>query len=352
MNEYCTVILVNWNGWEDTIECLESIIRQDYLNIDVIIVDNNSSDDSVERIRQWSENQGKINKSNFLDIFKNNVIGHKRTFIELEKNEISGYKLKRYKDEHFVFLLKNDINAGFSKANNLAISFAIGHLETKYIFLLNNDTVLEQNTISRLIKVKSHNPDYSAIQAAIFYYHDPQKVWNLGGKILPWAQIKYYRELENISIKQINFLSGCALFFEADLIEKVGLLTENFFHGEEDFEFSMRLKQKGIKAGVVFGAKVYHKIGVSVSKKWDKGEQKIINFALNRMVDMRNYFSHPSWKIWKIFATFYFFYLMIAYYKIPLSKSIKIGKLIYSWSSKLKVVDQKTIQHIMDELNA
>ena len=105
-------------------------------------------------------------------------------------------------------------------------------------------------------------------------------------------------------------------------------------------------------SGIVFQSKVYHKIGISVSKQWVNGDQKIINFALNRIINMRNHFSRPVWIIWRLLTLSYFFFLMVSYYKLPVLYSIKITKQIYVWSSKLDKVDRKIIKHILDRIDA
>ena len=351
MKEHCTVILVNWNGWQDTIECLESLIRQDHLNTDIIIVDNDSADESVEQLRHWANNQGKKVHTRFTDILSGPIMGETRLFIELDAKNLNQYSFPMVDKKQFIFLIKNHYNAGFSKANNLAISFALDRLHTNYLFLLNNDTVIEKNAISAALDTFKQYPEYSALQSAIFYYDDPQRVWNLGGKILPWAQIKYYREVKNDCVQKVDFLSGCSLFLKADIIRLIGKFTEKFFHGEEDFEFSLRLKQHRLKAGVVFASKVYHKIGISVSKKWKNGDQKILNFALNRIIDMRDYYPKPVWRIWRIFTLVYFFYLMLSYYKLSPKYSVLLIREIYLWSSRLNRVNGKVLKIILERIH-
>ncbi len=351
MTNRCTVILTNWNGWQDTIECLESLIRQDYQNLDIIIVDNASSDDSIQNLRHWAANQGKPVKTKFPTIFSDQFTISPKEFIELKAKAIPEFSAEDIKQNPTVYLIKNHLNAGFAKGNNLAISFALNYLQTKYIFLLNNDTIAEHDAVSQLVKTIEHYREFSVLQSAIYYYDDPQRIWNMGGHILPWAQIKYYREVKKQQLQPIDFISGCALFAKAELFKSIGLLTETFFHGEEDFEFSLRLKRKHEKAAVVFPSTVYHKIGISVSKQWSNGDQKILNFALNRIIDMRSYFSKPVWQVWRFFTQIYFFYLMITYYRLAPDYALKISRAIYVWSTRLKRVNIRVLNYILEQIN-
>ncbi len=351
MTKRCTVILTNWNGWKDTVECLESLIRQDYRDLDIIVVDNASSDDSIQRLRLWSANQGKPVKTKFPAILTDTFTISPKEFIELTAKEIVKFSVEDIKQKPTVYLIKNHINAGFAKGNNLAISFALTFLKTEYIFLLNNDTIAEHDAVSQLVHTIEKYPGFSVLQSAIYYYDDPHRVWNLGGKILPWAQIKYYREVKKQQFQPIDFISGCALFGKADLFQSIGLLNDNFFHGEEDFEFSLRLKRNQRKAAVVFPSIIYHKIGMSVSKQWTNGDHKILNFALNRIINMRNYFPNPIWQVWRLFTQIYFFYLMLTYYHLPIGYALKISRAIYVWSKRLKRVNRRVLNYILEQIN-
>ncbi len=351
MNGRCTIILVNWNGWQDTIECMESINRQDYPTIDIVVVDNNSSDDSVSMIRQWAKHQNENVKTKFPAIFSRATQNTPKRYVELEAKHIEEYAPIQLQTKPTIYLIKNHLNAGFSKANNLAISFSLNHLQTDYFFLLNNDTVIEHNTVSRLVSTLDQYPKYAVVQPAIFYYDYPERVWNAGGRILPWAQIKYYRTIKAQHVQSASFITGCALFCKSELFRSIDLLTERFFHGEEDFEFSLRLKKEKLKAGVVYNSTVYHKIGMSVSKKWINGDQRILNFALNRLINLRYYFSLPVWRFWRILTLGYFYYLMLTYYKLSPKYSAKLLWQIYVWSRRLTRVNKRVIKHILERIN-
>ncbi|MCE5214153.1 MAG: glycosyltransferase, partial [Methanobacterium sp.] len=96
-----TIVIVNWNGWEDTIECLKSLYHVNYTNFNIIIVDNHSQDDSVKKIKDYIENKKLI-------------------------------------------LIVNDENYGFAEGNNIGIRYAQKNFNPDYILLLNNDTIVDK----------------------------------------------------------------------------------------------------------------------------------------------------------------------------------------------------------------
>ena len=128
------------------------------------------------------------------------------------------------------------------------------------------------------------------------------------------------------------------------------MLSEKFFFGEEDFEFSLRLKRKGKKAAVFLSSKVYHKIAQSAENQWENNSEKILNAALNRIINIRDYFSPLKWYIWRFFTIIYYYYLMISLYKIPPIFSLKICGQIFKYSSILKSVDRNEAKLIINKI--
>lgn len=344
MQKHCSIILVNWNGWEDTIECLETVLKQNYGNYDVVLVDNGSDDQSVERIKEWANLETLQIETKFPQLVY--PIVDRPVNIEIIK-EFNLFKSDRNNNKPAVYIIRNSENLGFAKANNIAIFFAINFLESDYLFLLNNDTVIEKDCLSKLIEMIEIFSEYSAMQSAIYYYKYPEKIWHVGGRILPWMQTKYYRKIKHNEVKQVYFISGCALFLTRALINSIGALSEKFFHGEEDFEFSMRLKKNNLKAAVVQSSKVYHKIETSLSKRWEKDTGRLLNFALNRLINIRSFFPEYKWKIWAFFTIIYFYQLMVFKYNLPIKYSFNLAKGIYHWSNILDEVRSNDVEQIL-----
>ena len=267
------IILLNWNGWKDTVPCIESIINSSYQKIRVVVVDNDSNDDSVERIEEF----------------------------------ISAQKI-----QDKVLIIKNNENSGFSKGCNIGIDYALKQSDCEYVWLLNNDTVVENDTISNLVSFFESHPKYSVLTPQINYFDNKALVWNCGGKISRLGFRKYFFAKENelvIPSKEylnITFLTNCASFFRKDFFEDYRL-DERFFFGEEDFSLSLYALKHHLKLACVLSAKIYHKVSSSIQKQTSKDENRHFVYYLNRMIDMKLYYNHSL--IFRIYVKFYSFYI-------------------------------------------
>ena len=140
------VILLNWNGWKDTIHCLESLFRSDYSDYRVIVCDNASTDGSMEKIKAWAE--GKVMPDEELnDQLKPLVfppVAKPIAYVEYNRAEAEAGGNGSEKNTPLV-LIQNGSNDGFSAGNNVGIRYALKK-NADYIWLLNNDTVVKGNT--------------------------------------------------------------------------------------------------------------------------------------------------------------------------------------------------------------
>jgi len=174
-----SVIILNWNGWDDTLECLESLYRINYPKYDVVLVDNNSTDDSIHEIKNYCRGQLEI-ESKYFEFKKQNKPIKIIEFVEEELKSITpqDYSI-RAKDasNKILNLIRNQDNYGFAKGNNLAAKKAYG----KYILFLNSDTKIFsdslENAMTRITRdqrigvlgVTLLNGDHS-IQSSVFRF--------------------------------------------------------------------------------------------------------------------------------------------------------------------------------------
>ena len=295
LEPHVSIIILNWNGWQDTIECLESTLRLDYVNFNIILIDNNSENDSVDKISGWfnGSERTKIRTKfpHLVKPFVNKPVQYERypeTEIPVESDFIR---------ENKVLFIKNSSNHGFAVANNRAIDLAQKIFNSDYYFLLNNDTVIEGEALDALITIMEKNKNIGACQSTIYSYEMPEKIANAGGRILFWGQTKYYKRIGENELKNISFINGCALCIRKSVIQNFGFLSEKFFFGEEDFEFSMRLNRAQVLMICAGSSRVYHKMGVSSENFFKNGQKKISLHILNRLVDMKTYFPKYVWYI-------------------------------------------------------
>jgi GT2 family glycosyltransferase len=152
------IIILNWNGWEDTLECLESVYQINYPEYDVIVVDNNSEDISIKKIEDYCAGYIKVD-SNFFNYQNKNPI----KIFEYSSNELQSSKLPEMdvinsvKPNEKLILIKNHKNYGFAKGNNIGISYALKSLDADYVLLLNNDTVVDKDFLTELVDAAKTN---------------------------------------------------------------------------------------------------------------------------------------------------------------------------------------------------
>ncbi len=326
------IIILNWNGWQDTLDCVKSLMETNGEEFFLIIVDNGSSNDSIIQLRR--------------------LLGEVSDFKVYYMESISANAPSSISNKEII-LLNAEYNYGFAKGNNIGLKIAKQY-SPQYFMLLNNDTLVEPDFLRILVEFIETNSEYSALTPRIAYYSDPKLIWNCGG-ILKWGFRKYYygnrpiSEIKEKSHIDIEYITGCALFFKSDLIKSKNLLTERFFHGEEDIEFSYRMKKSGKKIACVLSSHILHKVGVSLGNKCSIG--KIYVHYLNRFIDMRLLMTSLNYSLWK-----YVYFPYIAYLLHRLNFSWReictfIKKLNYESRILDGVSKEKFLYHINNGLD-
>lgn len=219
-----SIVIVNYNGYEDTRECLGSIRGIDYNNYQVIVVDNASNDASLERL-----------EPEFPDV----------TFISAKEN------------------------LGYTGGNNLGIERAT-ETGAKYIFILNNDTIVSENIISVLSSYMENHPDTGLAGPLVLYYNDPEVI-NFGGADINrnTSHLTFFnRNKPKSSVKDKvisgSFIYGCAIFVRTDLIREIGGFNDMYFLTAEEAELCIKIKDLGYKLAVVTDAVIWHKVSSSM----------------------------------------------------------------------------------------
>jgi GT2 family glycosyltransferase len=210
-------VVLNWNGWADTLECLEALRECTYPHLTVIVVDNGSTDDSVARI-----------KSAHPDIL----------------------------------LLESGKNLGFSGGNNIGIRYAL-QSGANYIWLLNNDARPAPDALSALVAKAASDKRIGAVASICYYADAPSTVqaW-AGSRVNLW--IGYGRlSTEPHADDWFHSLNGTSMLVARTAIENVGLLDGGFFLYWEDTEFCLRLRKSGWRIAAAPGSRVLHKVNAS-----------------------------------------------------------------------------------------
>ena len=236
MVKQTAIILINWNSFECTRDCIESLSAMPYKDFDLILVDNDSKDGSGEKLS-------------------------------------SAYPE--------VIYLKLPDNRGFTGGNNAGINYSLNH-NYKYSLLLNNDTFVEPDFLEILVSHLSENPRTGAIQPKIYFNHNRSLLWNGGSWFNPWTGNDYVegtgktRSKTSETLKEPDWLTGCALMIRNDVIRKVGLLDESLFMYYEDVDFAFRIKNAGYSLVYHPESVVYHIAGASTRAE-KKGREGFLN---------------------------------------------------------------------------
>ncbi|MDO8589383.1 MAG: glycosyltransferase family 2 protein [Armatimonadota bacterium] len=244
------IVLVNWNGKEDTRECLESLRRLTYPDYSLIVVDNGSTDGSVAEI-------GSV-------------------FPE-------------------VCLIPAGENLGFTGGNNIGIKRALD-TGADAVLLLNNDTVVSPDFLEPLALTLFGDPKIGAVNSKIYYYAQPDVIWSAGGNINGRTGIASQRHVDEKDEGQadqqadVDYAVGCSIMVRRDAIEMAGLLDDDFFVYYEEAEWCRRMRALGYRIVYVPGSKVWHKVMASASSS----ERTLYYYCRNRLLYLRRDGARPA----------------------------------------------------------
>lgn len=275
-----TIVLLNYNGWQDTIECLESLLKQTTREWRAVVADNGSEDDSLARLNHWVTIHNAEEQIHILPLEENYGFakGNNKA-IELEQNNRTYWKWKDGEE----MLMR------YEKAD--------------YYWILNNDTVVEPDCLEKMVRYMDTRKDITALTPAIRLYDQKDMLWNAGGKLV-FGGRRYYGSLQPVSVLNgkkelpITFVTGCALMVRSELVAKKPLFTERFFFGEEDFEFSLRMKAAGKKMVCLTDAFIYHKVSATAGR--NNNYNKLFIHLLNRSINLRLHYSTLKYAVWKM----------------------------------------------------
>jgi GT2 family glycosyltransferase len=220
---FVSIIILNWNGWRDTLACVESCQKLTWPNFRIVVVDNASTDGSEGLLRQ--------NPSD-------------------------------------VEIIQSGANFGFAGGNNIGIrhSLACG---ADYVWLLNNDAVANPQALTMLVEAAENDLSVGIAGSKIFYHAEPLKIWSTGGI---WEDGRLHRRMRGANqldegqfneACEVGSVSGCSMLVRAATIEKIGLMDEGYFLYWEDTEWCARARAGGYKVLVVPTSHIWHKVSIS-----------------------------------------------------------------------------------------
>ena len=330
-----SVIILNWNGTKDTIECLQSFKAVTYDNYQLILVDNGSEPEKLQELKDWCN-------LNYKRIYN-------YTRIQTENKEYVCNLTSDIYEKNSLIIIENGENLGFAAGNNVAIRFSLA-LGYEYTLLLNNDTTVEANFLTELMDLMLHNNTIVALTPQIRYFHDKERIWNCGGRIAWYANRIYnyankkYSVLPKVDFIKIEFITGCALLFQP---LRTGILSELFFFGEEDVEFSLRLKKNKLGVACALKSIIYHKVGGSISH-YKNQINKIFLFYASRLINLKYYYKGYKMFIIKFIYKIYILFFLIYRQRLGLIKSLKFLCRLIKFVQKNKQIRKEQFIQIIN----
>jgi GT2 family glycosyltransferase len=341
-----TVLVLNWNGRQDTIECLESLFGGTYAAIDVVVLDNGSQDQSLEHLATWAAGRPEPLA----------VLRYDRATAEAGGDPAcEAAAFGAAPQRHRLTLVDNGDNLGFAAGNNVGIRLALGR-GSAYVLLLNNDTVIAPPAIAQFVQLLETAPALHGATAQIRYY-DADIIWNCGGDLTWYGGRRYHlhgAKAENVpqtGRRRVTFITGCAAFFRTSLFREQGLLSERFFFGEEDFELSQRLLRAGVPLACCYGAVVRHKVSRSVNQAAGAAADGLANkvrlYYLNRFIDMRAFYPPFVWHVWRFFYLGYAALLLTLRLHFAPLRTARLLHSVWVESAQLTGISRETFGRVL-----
>lgn len=234
------IVIINWNSFSHTHQCLLSLKKVTYPNFKVFIVDNGSSDGSGNQLEE--------------------------------------------KHGDFARFIFHHENAGFAGGNNIGIAEVIKQ-GYDYLMLLNNDTESKPDFLNHLVNRLEKNHTLGAVQPIFFFLLEKNKIWNAGGKYIPFLGLTRtigYNQVAKEKYNQpktIDWITGCCFLVSSEIVKEVGMLNEKFFIYYEDVDWSFRIRKAGYRLAYEPKSVVYHEAGMAQKSKVKKEEGYVNPFV-------------------------------------------------------------------------
>ena len=218
INAQLAIILVNWNGTEDTINCIESIYKSTFKDYIIIVVDNGSDEPQIQKL---------IN---------------------------CDFDIK---------IIQMGENLGYTGGNNIGIDYALKK-NSKYVLLLNNDTYIAANAIENMMISADLDKKIGVLSPKIFFHPSRHLIWSAGATFnnttLTGKLSGYKKEDKEIYNQRgyVDYVSGCAMLIRAQVIREVGKLCDDYFATCEDIDFCFKVKKQGHRIFYEPNATVWH----------------------------------------------------------------------------------------------
>lgn len=268
------VVVLNWNGWGDTIACLESLLRSDYANYRIVVCDNASTDDSVVALRRWAA--GELDALPPRPPRVNDCVRPPVTkpiaWCELDRETA---ETGEDDGDPALTLIHTGANLGYAGGNNVGLRYVRRRGDADYVWLLNNDTVVDAAALRHLVTRLQTAPEAGLCGSTLLDQAEPTRVQAHGGaRFNPWLGThralgdgqRWQGEMDADAVeRRMSYVIGASMFASRRWIERVGLLCEDYFLYFEEIDWAVRGRPEFTLAYAPQSL-VYHKEGASTGR--------------------------------------------------------------------------------------
>lgn len=288
------IVIVNWNGWKDTIECLESLMLLEYPGFRIVVCDNGSPDESVVKLSEWIE-------------LKCGPVSTPLPMLNREAAE-KGTVLS----DSIVTLITNGANLGFAGGNNVGLRYAMACGDADYCWLLNNDTIVKPDTLTHMVDRMHRQPEIGICGSTVLYYNNHKRIQALGGGYyvhwigLPWHYgrfIRWGREINHQKAEaKMNYVEGASMLVSRQFLEGIGLLCEDYFLYFEEADWAIRAEGR-FELGYAPLSVVFHKVGSSIGTSSNPAAMSYTSDYFNirnRLLFTRRFYPEALPTVWLV----------------------------------------------------
>lgn len=270
-NQKTYIVLVNWNGWRDTILCLESVLRLNHPDYVVVVCDNASTDQSMEHIQQWCAGHVLAMGGNpELAELTNPPLPKPISFVALDRQAAEAGEGGASR----LVLIQTGANLGFAGGNNVGFRYAMARGDADYVWALNNDTVVPPDSLSELLAHMQASTKMGICGSTVRFMARPQIIQACGGAAYnPWTASNAHfglgvgvemlpTEARNVE-KNLSYVFGASMLLSSAFLKAVGLMQEDYFLFFEELDWAERAKRRGFSLGYAQASHVFHKAGAA-----------------------------------------------------------------------------------------
>jgi len=305
------IILVNFYGHNDTIECIESIFKSTNQNFQLIVIDNSIENSSLNIVESYLMGETKYEFNTLQQAFVYPLEKKPINFRTIVKRD---FELLTELQEEKVLLVRSESNLGFAGGNNIGLKYFLKFEHFEFVWLLNNDTVVRPDTLMNLVQFGiESNSSIGVIGSKLFNYYQPTVLQAVGGRYYKW-----FGKINEIGAGQIDsgqwdmtefdvdYVIGASMFVKKKFVERVGLMEENYFLYFEELDWAIRGKRKGWGLGFCHESRVYHKMGSSINqgKKNENSELSDFYSSRNKILIALNFFPYTLITLYPAFLRF------------------------------------------------